>query len=169
MSNCRNPLHCIVPPFILKNMADSPNEKVRKFAIDNIGPSSAMRAVRQTLSSMQFFATIPSPAGRKYRLIYNGENLPSLPGKLVREEGDRKHRDVSVNEAYAFSGFTYDFYKKLFERNSLDDNGMSLPSTVHTRRRFKMRSGTVSRWITAMAMVSSLTVLLVPWTWSGTN
>jgi Zn-dependent metalloprotease len=129
MSNCHNPLHCIVPPFILKKMADSPNERVRRFAIDNIGASAAMRAVRRTLSSMQFFAAIPSPAGRKYRLIYNGGNLPSLPGKLVRTEGDPKHRDVSVNEAY-------DFYKKLFDRNSLDDNGMSLLSTVHTGRRF---------------------------------
>lgn len=39
-------------------MAESPNKKVRRFAIDNIGPSAAMRAVRKTLSSMQFFAAI---------------------------------------------------------------------------------------------------------------
>jgi Zn-dependent metalloprotease len=136
MSNCRNPLHCIVPGFILKRMANSRNKEVRRFAIDNIGPSAAMRAVRKKVSSMQFFAAIPSPAGRKYRLIYNGGNLPDLPGNLVRSEGDPKHKDVSVNEAYNFSGYTYDFYKKLFDRNSLDNNGTSLLSTVHTRRRF---------------------------------
>ena len=65
-------------------MAESPNKKVRRFAVDNIGPSAAMRAVRKTLSSMQFFAAIPSPARRKDRLIYDGGNLPDLPGKLVR-------------------------------------------------------------------------------------
>ena len=104
MSNCRNPLHCIVPGFILKRMADSPNKEVRRFAIDNIGPSAAMRAVRKTVSSMQFFAAIPSPAGKKDRLIYDGGNLPDLPGKLVRSEGDPKHKDVSVNEALSETG-----------------------------------------------------------------
>ena len=117
-------------------MAESPNKKVRRFAIDNIGPSAAMHAVRKTLSSMQFFAAIPSPARRKDRLIYNNGNLPDLPGKLVRSESDPKHKDVSVNEAYNFSGYTYDCYKKLFDRNSLDNNGMSLLSTVHTRSHF---------------------------------
>ena len=136
MCNCRNPLHCILPPFILKKMADSADKNVRKFAIDNLGASSAMRAVRKTLSSMQFFAAIPSPAAKKHRLIYDGGNLPPLPGRLVREDGDPKHADPAVNEAYDYSGNTYDFYKKVFNRNSLDDHGMSLLSTVHTRRRF---------------------------------
>jgi Zn-dependent metalloprotease len=136
MCNCRNPLHCIVPPFVLKKMAQSADAKVRKFAIDNLGASGAMRAVRKTLSSLQFFAAIPSPAAKKHRLIYNGGNLPSLPGTLVRTEGQPKHKDVAVNEAYDYSGNTYDFYKKIFDRNSLDDRGMSLLSTVHTRKRF---------------------------------
>jgi hypothetical protein len=81
MSNCRDPLHCILPGFILRRMADSPNKKVRQFAIDNIGPSSGMRAVRKKVSSMQFFAAIPSPAGRKYRLIYDGGQ--SMQGRIL--------------------------------------------------------------------------------------
>ena len=48
MSNCRNPLHCIVPGFILKRMADSPSKEVRRFAIDNIGP-----LVRDTCRSQE--------------------------------------------------------------------------------------------------------------------
>jgi Zn-dependent metalloprotease len=136
MCTCRNPIHCIVPPFVLKKMAVSEDAKVRKFAIDNLGPSGALRAVRKELSSMQFFAAIPSPAGKKHRLIYNGGNLPSLPGTLVRSEGQAKHKDPAVNEAYDYSGNTYDFYKNIFKRNSLDDRGMSLLSTVHTRKRF---------------------------------
>lgn len=72
-------------------MADSPNKKVRQFAIDNIGPSSEMRAVRKKVSSMQVFAAIPSPAGKKYRLIYDGGHLPDLPGKLVRSDAQPRN------------------------------------------------------------------------------
>ena len=39
----------------------------------------------------------------------------SLPGKLVRSEGDSKSSDPAVNEAYDFSGTTYDFYQKVFD------------------------------------------------------
>jgi Zn-dependent metalloprotease len=36
-----------------------------------------------------------------------------------------------VNEAYDFSGDTFDFYLERFGRNSLDDAGMTLTSSVH--------------------------------------
>lgn len=36
-----------------------------------------------------------------------------------------------MNEAYEHSGDTYDFYERIFNRKSLDDNGMTLISTVH--------------------------------------
>jgi Zn-dependent metalloprotease len=39
--------------------------------------------------------------------------------------------DPAVNEAYDFSGDTFDFFHSLFGRNSLDDAGMSLISSVH--------------------------------------
>jgi Zn-dependent metalloprotease len=54
-----------------------------------------------------------------------------LPGKLVRSEGQAKVADKAVNEAYDFSGDTYDFYDTLFSRQSLDNKGMTLVSTVH--------------------------------------
>ena len=65
-----------------------------------------MRAVRKKFSSMQFFAAIPSPAGRKDRLIYDGGNLPDLPGKLVRSEGDPKHKDCPHGCAFIQDGRT---------------------------------------------------------------
>ncbi len=34
-------------------------------------------------------------------------------------------------EAYTYSGDTYKFYKDIYERNSIDNNGMRLDSTVH--------------------------------------
>jgi Zn-dependent metalloprotease len=136
----RNPLHCILPPFVLKKMAESPDAKVRRVAIDSLGTSGAMRAMRSTLAMAPMLSAIPSAAQGKDRRIHTLKNRPpnpfNLPGKLVRSEGQGKSKDSAVNEAYDFSGNTYDFYKAVFQRNSLDNKGMSLISTVHVDRNF---------------------------------
>ena len=133
MSCCRNPVHCILPPYVLDKMAESPVPAVRKLAIEAIARSATLRATRTALSQFAMMAAVPSPGAKKNRLIYDMQNQGSsfLPGKLVRSEGDKKSTDPAVNEAYDYSGATYDFYKKLFNRNSLDDNGMTLISSVH--------------------------------------
>jgi Zn-dependent metalloprotease len=72
-----------------------------------------------------------APTKQKHRLVYDAGLTDELPGKLVRAEGKAKVKDVAVNEAYDGSGDTYDFYQQLFSRNSLDDDGMALISSVH--------------------------------------
>lgn len=137
---CRhNPLHCFLPPDILEHMAESDDPDVRRAAVDAIGQSAAFRAVRDTLATMPIMAAIPSPDATRHRLIYDmkeSNNRFRLPGDLVRKEGDGPVDDEAVNEAYDYAGATYDFYKDVFNRNSLDDRGMALISTVHFGRRF---------------------------------
>jgi Zn-dependent metalloprotease len=137
MSGSRHALHCILPPYILERLAESSEARVRRLAIDAIAESAALRATRATLASMGAMAAIPSPRGRKHRLVYDAGHgsFVSLPGTLAREEGGRASKDPAVNEAFLNSGHTYDFYKKTFDRNSLDDRGMSLISSVHLGRR----------------------------------
>jgi len=69
--------------------------------------------------------------GEKRRTIYDAHNQTNLPGTLVRAEGAAPINDDAANEAYDFSGDTYDFYEKAFKRNSIDNQGMRLDSTVH--------------------------------------
>src|SRR5262249_13118114 len=40
-------------------------------------------------------------------------------------------KDASVNDAYDGLGTTYDFYRQVLDRNSLDGNGMRLDGIVH--------------------------------------
>ena len=40
-------------------------------------------------------------------------------------------KDVAVNEAYDGAGATYDLYYDIYERNSIDNRGMSIVSYVH--------------------------------------
>ena len=43
----------------------------------------------------------------------------------------RRSADVAVNEAYDGAGATYDLYFEVYGRNSIDDRGMRLDSSVH--------------------------------------
>jgi Zn-dependent metalloprotease len=72
---------------------------------------------------------------RKRRNVYDAQHQLKR-GPLVMSEHKARGTDVEVNEAYDGSGATFDFYAQLFGRNSIDDRGMALDSTVHYGRRF---------------------------------
>ena len=131
----------ILPPFLLERMAESPNPATRRWAMENLAASAAVRSERRVLSTLSQMAAIPSPSGRKHRLIYDAQNKPThaLPRKLGRREGEvgpKGPKDPAVSEAYDYSGATYDFFWDQFERNSLDDRGMSLISSVHVGKKY---------------------------------
>lgn len=65
------------------------------------------------------------------RAVYNANSRTSLPGTLTRSEGGAKSNDQMVNAAYDNSGICYDFYKATFNRDSIDNRGGKLISTVH--------------------------------------
>ena len=127
-----NPLHCILPPYILDHMAGHPDEQIRRIAINAIALSEGLRSRRITVGLMPFMGEIPSPQGRKHRLVYDMHHATDpLPGALVRSEGQPPFGDAAADEAYDFSGYTYDFYKEIYNRNALDDKEMSMSSSVH--------------------------------------
>jgi len=76
------------------------------------------------------------PTGTLRRTIYDAQTSERLPGTFVRAEGDAATNDVAVTEAYTYSGNTYDFYKQIFGRNSVDNNGLRLDSTVHYSQQY---------------------------------
>ena len=127
-----NPFHCFVPPHVLEEMARSEDPAVREAAVKNIAVSASLRSRRITLSGMPRFAAIPSPAGGKYRLVYDGQRRTErVTEKLLRKEGDSESGDKPADEAYDNAGSAYDLYYEEFDRDSLDGNGMSLVSVVH--------------------------------------
>jgi Zn-dependent metalloprotease len=131
-SGCqRQPVQCIVPPYMVEAMAHCADPAIRAGALVALAHCAAVRAVREFTARMPSMMVVPSPAGRKHRLVYDARGKDLLPGKLAREEGEPKVADTAVNEAYEFSGDSFDFFHTLFGRNSLDDAGMSLISSVH--------------------------------------
>jgi Zn-dependent metalloprotease len=78
----------------------------------------------------------PAPRMRKHRNVYDANHHSRLPGKLVMSEHKRRSADAEACEAYDGSGVTFDFFAQVFGRNSVDDRGMRLDSTVHYSTRF---------------------------------
>ncbi|MCB9153225.1 MAG: peptidase M4 family protein [Caldilineae bacterium] len=65
------------------------------------------------------------------RYTYNAFHGTSLPGTLVRIEGQGPYGDADVDNAHDFAGATYDYYFNTHGRDSYDDAGAPLASTAH--------------------------------------
>ena len=70
-------------------------------------------------------------ADAKNRAIYNGNSLATLPGTLMRSEGEAATGDLDADKAYDYSGDTWDYFFTNHARDSFDGAGGQLQSTVH--------------------------------------
>jgi Zn-dependent metalloprotease len=117
-----------VPPAVLAALAAHESGRVR-------GP------VGRTLDQMRRLAhyrTAPSgaPVAHEHRLVYDCEHQTQLPGTLRRREAQPPCDDPDVNRAYDAAGKTYDFYRTVFGRDSVDGHGKHLISSVHYGEKF---------------------------------
>lgn len=67
----------------------------------------------------------------KSREIYTANHTSSLPGTLLRTEGGAATGDTDADDAYSYAGITYDYYSTNHGRDSYDDAGATIVSTVH--------------------------------------
>lgn len=132
MGQRRHPILCIMPPHLLKHLAETGDRQLKEWAWRTLVTSEQFRGSRQAIGAIAPVAA--TPTGGKRRTIYDARHSQTLPGKLVRGEGQAAVADPAVNEAYAGAGATYDLYKNEFRRTSIDDRGMRLDSTVHYGR-----------------------------------
>ncbi len=65
------------------------------------------------------------------RRVYDARNMESLPGTLVLSEGQPLTGDPDVDNAYRYMGDTHAFYRDHHQRDSINNAGMTLMSTVH--------------------------------------
>jgi len=67
----------------------------------------------------------------KSRNVYSANNTQTQPGTLIRSEGQAPVSDTIVNTNYDRLGSVYDCYQALFARDSFNNAGATLISTVH--------------------------------------
>jgi Zn-dependent metalloprotease len=125
----------IIPPHILRNIAERGDDDARADAQRALELAAQTRGERSVVAEMA--ARIGVPAGEKRRTVYDARNTRDLPGKRVRGEDDEPVRDATVNEAFDGAGKTYDFFKRVYGRSSVDDRGRRLDGTVHYGVRYE--------------------------------
>lgn len=130
----RHSIFCILPPHLLEQVAQNGSIAQRDMAVRTLSTSRLVRANRINLARASMRGTLSAPASGKQRVVYSAGNGTSLPGTIMRSEGDAPVDDDAVNEAYHGSGATYDLFAAVFGRNSIDNQGMVMNSTVHYDR-----------------------------------
>ena len=124
----------IVPARLLRHLADKAQGAERSKLLDSALLSEYLRGHR-TVRAMMMLTNV---VGEKRRSIYDCRHKQASPprGQLVLSEGGAPVKDASVNQAYESAGTTYDFYRTVLNRNSVDNKGMRLDSFVHFGRGF---------------------------------
>ena len=70
------------------------------------------------------------------RRVSSANNTTTTPGTLKRSEGQALANDAHVDTNYELLGTTYNCYKTLFNRDSYDNAGALLKSTVHYGKKY---------------------------------
>ena len=133
----RSPLECILPPNILLNLAreGSPEQRdaaLATLAVDQSFRLSRAEAAARTPARHTRAASLTAGGGQPHRSIYD-QHHSSAPkiGTLVRAEGAPPVGDGACNDAYDNFGATYSLYWDIFQRDSIDGQGMPIVGLVH--------------------------------------
>jgi Zn-dependent metalloprotease len=127
----------IVPPQVLRRIEEIGDEEDRRRARRTREKSAQLRRIRRERRRRRRQGVIPAPATAEavvrrvvYDMKHDGDER-ALPGVRARGEGDPDGADASVNQAYDGAGATFDLYSAVYERDSIDGEGMELISSVH--------------------------------------
>ncbi len=127
----RKPVQCIIPPHMLKNIAEKGKPGQSDKALMTLVSTEQLRGRRTGLTNVAAMFPAAATGRGKYRVVYSANNGMSLPGMPIRKEGESPVADHAANEAYEGSGHTYDLFHQVYGRNSIDGKGSILDSTVH--------------------------------------
>ncbi len=140
---CRNPVHCIVPGYVLREIVKRGGDADRDAALSTLGLSATLRSNRLQAEARRAVAGRPKanslvaarPAA-KNRVIRDAQGGTDTMARIVRQEGDDPTGDAAVDEAYEHFGSTWDFFFESYARNSIDNAGMTLDGVVHFDQSF---------------------------------
>jgi Zn-dependent metalloprotease len=118
-----------LPPHIFRALADAGDSEQRERAHVTLELSAQFRGERTGTGQVAMLSA--APQGERRRTIYDAGTHRALPGRVLRTEGGRATGDAAADEAYDAAGKTYDFYRRVLGRHSIDGKGLRLDSTVH--------------------------------------
>jgi Zn-dependent metalloprotease len=144
----------IVPDFLLKSIIESDNvdEETKACAQRDLEHIQKVHASYQAVQGLAAKdktegqqtlagdASAGTTAAKFYRAVYDAkhdDDEDDLPGTQVRLEGQDAVKDESANEAYDNCGHVLDFYAKIFNWKSIDNQNMHVISSVHFAKNYE--------------------------------
>ena len=127
-------IHGIVPPYLLARIAELDDERfatAAQAARRALRFDEPRRAARLNFSLDASNNLVVELTDGPNRTIADAHNTETLPGAVVREEGDDPTGDVAADEAYDGLGATFALFSEVYGRNSIDGAGLPLDATVH--------------------------------------
>lgn len=122
----------IVPPYMLRKLAESDDAAVRDRAQATLRTMQRAHNMRTSLThSLNITPVTAASPARKRRRVFDCEGTTDLSRTLALPEGGSLPADIAVREAYEYAGYTWDFFHKVLDRNSIDNRGMTIISSVH--------------------------------------
>jgi Zn-dependent metalloprotease len=129
----------VIPLHMQRHMAEHGDDDVRERIASTLFHSQLITTGRAAALMATAAPAPPIPIGRN-RSVYDAGHKRKLPGKLVMADRSSGHGavsgDVEAIEAFDGSGATFDFYARIFLRNSIDGKGMPIISTIHYGTKF---------------------------------
>lgn len=122
-----------MPPYMEDHIRNNTKDKDILAALAASKRASAtLRMMRTSMLAVPHRAALTlAPGPQLTRRVFDCRRTTDLLRRQVRKEGQQTGKDVAVNEAYDFSGKTFDFFAKVFGRASVDNANLPLTSSVH--------------------------------------
>ncbi|HZV54810.1 MAG TPA: M4 family metallopeptidase [Rhodocyclaceae bacterium] len=127
---------CIVPKDVLDRFANDKKlaTELRKAAAESARITDALRSLRQQAGELSALAHahgmhLAELAAAPKVTVYDCKNTQSLPGTPVATP--KTSKDATAKRTFVETTAVAKFYKAVFGRNSVDDAGMTLMSSIH--------------------------------------
>lgn len=132
----------IVPPYLLARIAAGAEERempivaraARRALLGSVPVRSARNGSAAGFRARDFGVEpnrLPAATHSQKRTIADAESTETLPGIVVRREGESDVGDPAADEAYDGLGATFALFDQVYDWNSIDDRGLPLQATVH--------------------------------------
>ena len=123
-----------VPPYLLRHLVAEDHPSIATGAQpggDTLRIDAAFRQRREQASAEPSSRATAAAQDTDRWVIHSAGNEETLPGAVVRAEGDPASDDASVDEAYVWSQQVWELYEQQFDRVSFDGAGSTVTVTVH--------------------------------------
>ena len=135
-----NPIHCIIPPYMLTKLMESGNKKVADMAVNTNFRSYRFRNDRiffqkASLRDKKILGLIAKQTGIDVMQmeVYDCKQKTDLAGAALLWDTKNNQKITSLAGKNVIKGgkASWDFYRQLFGRNSIDNKGLLIKQYVH--------------------------------------